>query len=80
MRKKSELRNFDFCSGMGVNWVDMDSGRMYHIQEYKEAMDRGEKPQKIRVTTYSDPNTTIEWLDPMIVKERMEDPEPDPRY
>ena len=80
MRKKSELRNFDFCSGMGVNWVDMDSGRMYHIQEYKEAMDRGENPQKIRVTTYSDPNTTIEWLDPMIVKERMEDPEPDPRY
>lgn len=79
-RKKHELRNYDFCAGMGVNWVDMDTGKFYHIQEYCEKMASGEHPEKIRVSPYSDPNETLEWVDPMIVKERMQDPEPDPRY
>jgi len=80
LRKKHALRNFDFCVGMGVNWVDMDTGKLYHIQEYSEALKKGENPTKIRVTRYSGGSDNEEWVDPMVVKERMEDPEPDPRY
>lgn len=80
LRKKHELRNYDFCYGLGVNWVDLEHGKFYHIQEYREAIDRGEKPEKIRVSSYSDPDGTLEWVDPIIVKERMKDPDPDPRY
>ena len=79
-RKKHELRNYDFCFGGGYNWYDMSSGRMYHIQEYKEALEKGEKPKGIRVSIGGDINKTVEWLDPVICKERMKDPEPDPRY
>ena len=79
-RKKHELRNYDFCYGMGVNWYDVSKGVMYHIQEYKEAIEKGEKPKGIRVTMGGDPARTIEWVDPYILKERMADPEPDPRY
>ena len=79
-RKKHELNNYDFCLGAGVNFYDMTKGVMYHIQEYKEAMDKGERPKGIRVSHGGDISKTIEWIDPVICKERMEDPEPDPRY
>lgn len=80
LRKKHELKNFDFCYGMKANWVDMDKGLMYHIQEYKEAIDRGEAPKGIRVTKWGNPADTIEWVDEFIVRERMKDQEPDPKY
>ena len=79
-RKKHEMRNYDFCYGAGVNFYDMEKGQMYHIQEYREAIDRGEKPKGVRVTRGGDINQTIEWVDPYILSERMKDPEPDPRY
>lgn len=79
-RKKHEMRNYDFCYGAGVNFYDLTKGLMYHIQEYKEAMEKGQKPKGIRVTQGGDINKTIEWIDPVICKERMADPEPDPRY
>lgn len=80
MRKKHELRNYDFCYGMGVNWYDMSNGLMYHIQEYREAIDRGEQPQGIRVTVGGDISKTVEWVNEYAMRERMKDPEPDPRY
>ena len=81
LRKKHELRNYDFCYGMGVNWVDMDRGKMYHIQEYKEAIEHGEIPKGIRVTKWDDPEQkTIEYVGEFTLRERMKDPEPDPRY
>jgi hypothetical protein len=79
-RKKHELVNYDFCFGSGSNWYDLNTGRMYHIQEYKEALDRGEHPKGIRVTQGDDISKTIEWVDPVIARERMKDPEPDPRF
>lgn len=79
-RKKHEMRNYDFCYGAGVNWYDMGRGLMYHIQEYKEAIEKGEKPKGIRVTQGGDISKTVEWVDPIIISERMRDPDPDPRY
>ena len=79
-RKKHELRNYDFCYGCGANWVDMEKGLFYHIQEYREACDKGEHPKGIRVSKWSNLDETIEVVDPVILQERMRDPEPDPRY
>jgi len=79
-RKKHPMKNYDFCFGAGVNYYDMETGLMYHIQEYKEAIDKGEKPTKIRVSIGGDISKTTAWLEPEIVAERMKDPEPDPRY
>ena len=79
LRKKHELKNYDFCYGMGVNWYDMASGKFYHIQEYREAIDKGEKPKGIRVT-YPGKEETLEIVDEYILRQRMKDPEPDPRY
>lgn len=80
LRKKHALRNYDFCYGMKANWVDMDTGKMYHIQEYREAIDRGEKPNGIRVSIWGDPEKTVEWVGEYTVRERMKDADPDPRY
>ena len=80
LRKKHELRNYDFCYGAGVNWYDLDKCLMYHIQEYKEALEHGENPKGIRVSKYGNINETIEWVDPVICRERMKDDEPDPKY
>ena len=80
LRKKHELKNYDFCYGMKANWVDMETGRMYHIQEYREAIDRGEIPKGIRVTQWGDPEKTLEWIDEYTLRQRMTDPEPDPKY
>jgi len=79
-RKKHEMRDYDFCYGAGVNFYDLEKGVMYHIQEYKEAFESGQNPKGIRVTQGGDINNTIEWVDPVILKERMKDPDPDPRY
>ena len=79
MKKKHQLNNYDFCLGMKVNWVDLDRGKMYHIQEYAEAIARGEIPKGIKVTNVNS-DDIIEILDPVVVRERMKDPEPDPRY
>lgn len=81
LRKKHEMKNYDFCYGMGVNWVDMDTGKMYHIQEYREKIEKGEHPEGIRVSRWDDPNKTcIEVVGEYTLRERMKDPEPDPRY
>lgn len=81
MRKKHKIRNYDFCYGMGVNWVDMDKGKMYHIQEYREAIDKGEHPAGIRVSKWDDPEQKcIEIIGEYTLRELMKDPEPDPRY
>lgn len=80
IRKKHELKNYDFCYGMKANWVDMDTGKMYHIQEYREAIDRGEHPKGIRVTKWGNENETLEYVGEYTVRERMKDPEPDPKY
>lgn len=76
-RKKSQLKNYDFCYGMGCNWVDISTGNMYHIQEYREKHEKGEHPQGIRVT-----NGTQEkgYIGEYALRELMMDPEPDPRY
>ena len=79
-RKKHELRNYDFCFGAGLNWYDMSLGHMYHIQEYKEALERGEHPSGIRVTVGGNIENTLEFADPYTIEQRMKDPEPDPRY
>lgn len=84
LRRKRKLNNFDFALGMGVNWIDMDRGLMYMIQEYKEKMDdptipKEKKPTKIRIMK-TDGETYVGAAEPEIIKERMKDPEPDPRY
>lgn len=79
LKRKRPMSNYDFTFGMGVNWVDMDSGVIYHIQEYKEALARGEKPKGIRMTKVGN-GTEIGYKDPVIVAELMKDPDPDPRY
>lgn len=83
-RKEKKMNNFDFALGYGMNWVDLDTGVLYHIQEYKEALNdpkipKNSKPTKIRMTKVSD-GSLIGWEDPFIVKKKMKDPPPDPRY
>lgn len=80
LRKKHAMRNYDFCYGAGVNYYDLEKGLMYHIQEYKEAIEKGEHPKGIRVSQYGNIKNTIEWVDPVILADRMQDPPPDPRY
>lgn len=81
IRKKHEMRNYDLCYGMGTNWVDMTTGKMYHIQEYREAIEKGEHPKGIRVSMWDDPKQAcIEVVGEYTLRERMKDPEPDPRY
>ena len=79
-RRKHEMRSYDFCYGAGVNFYDLERGLMYHIQEYKEDLEKGEHPKGIRVSRGGDINQTIEWIQPEILRDRMEDPDPDPRY
>lgn len=76
---KRKMSNFQFALGMGTNWVDTDTGRLYHIQEYKEKLDAGEKNLKIRVTDM-DGVSNEKWELPEVAAEKMKDPEPDPKY
>lgn len=83
-RRKMPADNFKLALGMGQNWVDLDKGRIYMIQEYKEQLDdpsipNSDKPTKIRVFAM-DGVTYIESVAPEIVQERMKDPDPDPKY
>ena len=81
--KYRKLDNFKFALGTGSNWVDLDEGIMYHIQEYYEAMHNPripkDKPLQIRMTRVSD-GKELGWADEWLVAEKMKDPEPDPRY
>lgn len=83
-RKGKKLDNFKFAMGTSMNWVDLDAGVIYHIQEYKEALNdpkipKDKKPTKIRMTRLSD-NSEIGWADAFVVEQKMNDPDPDPRY
>lgn len=78
-KKPKKVDNYKFAVGLGMNWADLDSNVMYHIQEYKEAIDRGEKPKGIKMTSLSD-GKELGYADPIVVEEKMKDPEPDPRY
>ena len=82
--KMRKLSNFKLAVSMGVNWIDMDTGIMYMIQEYSDALHdpkipKDKKPTKIRMIRVSD-NTDLGMVDEVIVAEKMKDPEPDPRY
>ena len=82
--KYRKLDNFKFACGLGANWVDHDAGILYHIQEYRDAIEdpkipQDKKPTKIRMTRISD-GTEIGWADEYFVAMKMKDPEPDPRY
>ena len=83
-RRKRKANNFKFAMGMGVNWIDLDTGYIYMIQNYKEQLDDPKippekKPKKIQIMA-SDGITEIGWAEPEIVEERMKDPMPDPKY
>ena len=83
-RRKHKLNNYDFAFGMGVNWVDMDTGKMYLIQEYKEALENPEipkdkKPTKIKIISM-DGKTDLGEIAPEVLAEKMKDPKPDPKY
>ena len=81
---KRKTDNFKLAVGMGTYWVDLDSGILYHIQEYYDALHdpkipKDKKPTKIRMTNYKT-GEEIGWADETVVMEKMKDPEPDPRY
>ena len=82
--RKRKLNNFKFAFGTGSNWVDLDSGIMYMIQEYSELVHdpkvpKDQKPTRIRMVDYKS-GETIGWADEFTVSQKMKDPEPDPRY
>ena len=82
--KRRKMDNFKLAVGMGVNWVDMDTGIMYMIQEYADALHdpkipKDKKPTKIRMVRVKD-NTDLGMVDETVVEQKMKDPEPDPRY
>lgn len=82
--KRRRLENFKTALGMGANWIDQDTGIMYHIQEYYDAMHdpripKDKKPNKIRMTKYKT-GEDLGYADDWLVAEKMKDPEPDPRY
>ena len=79
-----KMDNYKFAFGTGSNWIDMDTGIMYMIQEYSEMMHdpkipADQKPKKIRMVNYKT-GELIGWADEYVVMEKMKDPEPDPRY
>ena len=80
--KVRKFENFKFAMGIGANWIDQDTGITYHIQEYQEKLKdptipKEQKPTKIRM---SKNGKDIGYADEWDVKEKMRDPEPDPRY
>lgn len=77
-RRKTPLQNYDFCYGMGANYVDTEPPcTTYFIQEYKEAIESGIKPPGIR---WVNVNGEEGYITPYQLKEKMKDPEPDPKY
>ena len=82
--RKRKTDNFKFALGTGSNFVDLDRGVTYMIQEYAEALrdpkiQKDKKPTKIRVVN-TRTGDDVEWIDEWMAQERMKDPEPDPRY
>lgn len=82
--RKRKLDNFKLAFGMGTNWVDLDTGIMYMIQEYSEMIHdpkipKDQKPTRIRMVEYKT-GKDLGWVDEQTVEEKMKDPEPDPRY
>lgn len=81
LRKKTPMENFKFCVGSACNYVDMETGKMYHIQEYAEEIRKGKDPDKIKVTYWDNANgPALEYVTPEQMKDIMADKEPDPRY
>ncbi len=82
--KIRKMSNFKLAMGTGSNWIDLDSGVMYMLQEYSELIHdtkvpKDQKPTRIRMVNYKT-GETIGWADEDAVAELMKDPEPDPRY
>lgn len=82
--KRRKIDNFKTAVGMGANWIDMDSGIIYMIQEYAEALHnpkipKDKKPTKIRMVKYKT-GEDLGYADESVVEQKMKDPEPDPRY
>lgn len=77
-RKKHKMQDYEFCYGAGLNWVDLNTGRTYFIQEYKEAIEVDKiKPPGIR---WVDERTgETDYVTEYQMREIMKDPEPDPR-
>lgn len=81
-KKRKPMDYFKMAMGLGTNWIDLDSGIIYMIQEYKEALDNPEvnpKPTKIRMVR-AGTGEEIGWADEYTVAEKMKDPKEDPRY
>lgn len=81
---RRKMNNFKTAVGMGANWVDMDTGIIYMIQEYAEALHnpkipKDRKPTKIRMVKYKT-GEDLGYADETLVALKMDDPEPDPRY
>lgn len=82
--RRRKLNNFKTALGMGSNWVDLNTGIMYMIQEYYEMLHdptipKDQKPTRIRMVEYKT-GKDLGWADEYTVAEKMKDPEPDPRY
>ena len=75
-RKKHSMKDFDFCYGSGLNWVDLIDNTVYFISEYKDAKEIGEKPSGIRYQTVDGEEGLISEIK---LRDKMVDPEPDPR-
>ena len=76
---KKDMKNFEFALGLGMNWVDLSKGRLFHVQEYKEALDRGEHPAGIRVTNIAGDEELGVWSE-IRCQDEMRDPDIDPKY
>ena len=82
--RNRKLNNFKTALGLMSNWVDLDKGIVYHIQEYAEALRNpaipaDKKPDKIRMTNYKT-GEDLGYVSIYLIEEKMKDPEPDPRY
>lgn len=81
---RRKMTNFKMAVSLGSNWVDLDAGIIYMVQEYAEALHdpkipQDKKPTKIRMTDLKT-GKDIGFADEWVVAEKMKDPEPDPRY
>lgn len=82
--KRRKMNNFRTAVGLEANWIDMDTGIMYMIQEYAEALHnpkipKDQKPTKVRMVKYKT-GEDLGYEDETLVEMKMQDPEPDPKY
>ena len=78
-RKPKKIDNYKFAMGMGMNWADLDKGIMYLIQDYKDALAKGENPKGVKMISLAD-GSDLGTADPILVEQRMKDPDIDPKY